>query len=192
MTFTGLARQLYQIDGRHQLAFISKLLHTADDSQPIYDRHVGAACGIVRCAGTIEKRIREDAALLQHLSNTYRSLEEQGLLNDIIRAFDSRFPNNGISFVKKVDFLLRQWHRAGRNAAAGPPLAEIKPGCYRHFKGQDYQVLHIATHSETREPLVIYRALYGDRGIFARPVSMWLEEVTRDGITCKRFTYLGK
>lgn len=45
----------------------------------------------------------------------------------------------------------------------------IKPGRYRHFKGKEYEVLYIATHSETREKMVVYRALYGERGVWVRP-----------------------
>ena len=69
---------------------------------------------------------------------------------------------------------------------------EIKPGKYRHFKGGEYEVLYIALHSETKEPMVVYRALYGDRGIWVRPASMWNETVVRDGKTWKRFTYIGE
>ena len=69
---------------------------------------------------------------------------------------------------------------------------EIKPGKYRHFKGGEYEVLYIALHSETKEPMVVYRALYGDRGIWVRPASMWNETVVRDGKTSKRFTYIGE
>jgi len=69
--------------------------------------------------------------------------------------------------------------------------AEVRPGRYRHFKGREYRVLYVATHSETRERLVIYQALYGEWGIFARPVAMWNEEVARNGVTVKRFTYIG-
>ena len=67
---------------------------------------------------------------------------------------------------------------------------DIKPGRYRHFKGREYRVLYTATHSETREPMVVYQALYGDHGIWVRPASMWNEEVTRDGVTYRRFTYV--
>lgn len=68
----------------------------------------------------------------------------------------------------------------------------IKPGRYRHFKGKEYKVLHIATHSETREEMVVYRALYGERGVWVRPASMWNEVIERDGKTYRRFTYIGE
>lgn len=68
----------------------------------------------------------------------------------------------------------------------------IKPGRYRHFKGKEYEVLHIATHSETREEMVVYRALYGERGVWVRPASMWNEVIERDGKTYRRFTYIGE
>lgn len=65
----------------------------------------------------------------------------------------------------------------------------VKIGKYRHFKGNEYEVLYIATHSETLEKMVVYRALYGERGVWVRPLSMWNEEMTRDGKTFKRFEY---
>ncbi len=68
----------------------------------------------------------------------------------------------------------------------------IRPGRYRHFKGKEYQVLYTARHSETLEEYVVYQALYGERGIWVRPASMWNELVERDGETCRRFTYLGE
>ncbi len=71
-------------------------------------------------------------------------------------------------------------------------MDEIKPGRYRHFKGREYEVLGIARHSETEEELVVYRALYGDFGLWVRPVSMWNETVERDGKTFRRFTYIGE
>ena len=52
-------------------------------------------------------------------------------------------------------------------------MDEIKPGRYRHFKGNEYEVLGMATHSETFEPMVIYRALYGTHNLWVRPASMW-------------------
>lgn len=71
-------------------------------------------------------------------------------------------------------------------------MESIKPGRYRHFKGKEYEVLGIARHSETEEELVVYRALYGDFGLWVRPVSMWNEAVERDGKTFRRFTYIGE
>ena len=65
---------------------------------------------------------------------------------------------------------------------------EIAPGRYRHFKGNDYQVLYIARHSETLEPLVVYRALYGEGGVWVRPAQMWNETVEREGKLYRRFT----
>lgn len=67
----------------------------------------------------------------------------------------------------------------------------IKLGRYRHFKGNEYEVLFLAKHSETGEDMVVYRALYGSGDVWVRPASMWNENVTRDGVTCPRFTYLG-
>lgn len=65
---------------------------------------------------------------------------------------------------------------------------ELKPGKkYRHFKGKEYLVLYKATHSETMEELVVYQALYGERGIWVRPLSMFLEKVERDGKIFYRF-----
>ncbi|MCH5285784.1 MAG: DUF1653 domain-containing protein [Christensenellaceae bacterium] len=64
---------------------------------------------------------------------------------------------------------------------------DIKLGIYRHFKGNRYEVLDLARHSETEEWMVVYRALYGDFGLWVRPASMWLETVERDGKTFQRF-----
>ncbi len=71
-------------------------------------------------------------------------------------------------------------------------MESIKPGRYCHFKGKEYEVLGVARHSETEEELVVYRALYGDFGLWVRPVSMWNEAVERDGKTFRRFTYIGE
>lgn len=68
----------------------------------------------------------------------------------------------------------------------------VKLGVYRHFKGNEYEVLTVAKHSETLEPMVVYRALYGDGGVWVRPLSMWNETVERDGVKQERFTYIGE
>lgn len=69
---------------------------------------------------------------------------------------------------------------------------DIKLGKYRHFKGNEYEVIAIAKHSETLEEMVVYKALYGDGGYWVRPASMWNETVIKDGKTFKRFEFLGK
>ncbi len=63
----------------------------------------------------------------------------------------------------------------------------IETGIYRHFKGGRYEVIGVAKHSETLEEMVVYRALYGDGGIWVRPLAMWNETVERDGKTFPRF-----
>ena len=70
-------------------------------------------------------------------------------------------------------------------------MNEIKTGKYKHFKGNEYEVIAIAKHSETGEDMVVYRALYGDFGFWVRPASMWNEIVERDGQKMQRFTYIG-
>lgn len=62
-----------------------------------------------------------------------------------------------------------------------------RPGVYRHFKGNRYELLYVATHSETLEPMVVYRALYGEGGVWVRPLAMWTEHVERDGYVGPRF-----
>ena len=66
-------------------------------------------------------------------------------------------------------------------------MTEIKPGKYRHFKGNEYQVLYVARHSETLEELVVYQALYGEKGIWVRPKAMFEEIIERDGKSFRRF-----
>lgn len=64
---------------------------------------------------------------------------------------------------------------------------DIKPGIYRHFKGNLYEVIGIASHSETLEPMVVYRALYGERGLWVRPAAMWTEIVDKPEYHGPRF-----
>ena len=68
----------------------------------------------------------------------------------------------------------------------------LKPGRYRHFKGKEYELLFTARHSETEEEMVVYRALYGEGGLWVRPAAMWNEEIERDGKRVRRFSYIGE
>jgi hypothetical protein len=69
-------------------------------------------------------------------------------------------------------------------------MTELQPGRYRHFKGNEYEVLGVARDSETMQEVVVYRALYGERGLWVRPLAMFAEEVERGGRRVKRFEYL--
>jgi len=66
-------------------------------------------------------------------------------------------------------------------------MEELCPGIYRHFKGNLYRLLCTARHSETLEVLAVYRALYGDQGLWVRPLAMWSEEVIHEGKRQPRF-----
>ena len=68
----------------------------------------------------------------------------------------------------------------------------FRPGRYRHFKGKEYELIGLACHSETMEEMVVYRALYGEGGLWVRPASMWNEQVERDGYKGPRFAYVGE
>ena len=70
-------------------------------------------------------------------------------------------------------------------------MEEIKKGRYRHFKGNEYEVIGTARHSETTEEYVVYKALYGDGGLWVRPASMWNETIERDGKIFRRFEFIG-
>ena len=69
---------------------------------------------------------------------------------------------------------------------------KILKGRHRHFKGNEYEVLFTAKHSETLEEMVVYKALYGAGEVWVRPAKMWNETVEKDGKIIPRFTYLGK
>ena len=71
-----------------------------------------------------------------------------------------------------------------------PPLPTIAPGRYRHYKGGEYEVVDLARHSETLEPLVVYRALYGERGLWVRPYAMFFGQVEIEGSLRPRFAPL--
>ena len=67
----------------------------------------------------------------------------------------------------------------------------LAAGRYRHYKGKDYEVLGVATHSETGESVVVYRTLYGDFSLWVRPLAMFTEQVEIDGEWQPRFQYIG-
>lgn len=71
-------------------------------------------------------------------------------------------------------------------------IRTIPPGKYRHFKGNTYEVIVIARHSETEEPMAVYKALYGEGGVWVRPASMWNDTIERDGKTYRRFYRLDR
>ena len=68
----------------------------------------------------------------------------------------------------------------------------MEKGIYQHFKGNRYRLITLANHSETREPMVVYQALYGEMGIWVRPLSMWNEKVMHQGIEVQRFLFIEK
>jgi hypothetical protein len=72
-----------------------------------------------------------------------------------------------------------------------PPLIETRPGLYRHYKDLMYEVLGTVRHSESLEPMTLYRALYGQHGLWVRPAAMFNEEVLIDGKRQPRFTWIG-
>lgn len=71
-------------------------------------------------------------------------------------------------------------------------MEELKTGRYRHFKGNEYVLIAVARHSETLEPMVVYKALYGEGGYWVRPAAMWTEWVDREDYHGSRFRYIGE
>ena len=69
-------------------------------------------------------------------------------------------------------------------------MSQLKPGVYRHFKGNLYRLITIARHSETLEEMVVYQALYGEGGYWVRPAAMWDEHVEKEGYSGPRFTFV--
>ena len=64
------------------------------------------------------------------------------------------------------------------------------PGIYQHYKGKEYRLYEVATHSETGELLAVYRPLYGEEALWVRPLAMWSEEIEVDGEVLPRFRFL--
>ena len=69
-------------------------------------------------------------------------------------------------------------------------MPEVRTGRYRHFKGREYEVIGVAKHSETLEELVVYRAVYGDSGLWVRPRDMFIEEIQRNDRKIQRFEFI--
>jgi hypothetical protein len=72
-----------------------------------------------------------------------------------------------------------------------PDAPTLKLGKYRHYKGNEYEVIGLGTHTETGEELVVYRALYGEGQLWIRPLTMFLETVIVEGVEKPRFAYMG-
>ncbi len=68
----------------------------------------------------------------------------------------------------------------------------LEKGLYQHYKGPHYEVIDVARHSETEEEMVVYRALYGEKGLWVRPLKMFTESVHSEGVCLARFSYLGE
>jgi Uncharacterized protein conserved in bacteria len=68
-------------------------------------------------------------------------------------------------------------------------MVKMRKGIYRHYKGKEYRVLFVARHSESGEEMVVYQALYGEQGLWVRPLSMFREQVSVDGRLVPRFAY---
>jgi hypothetical protein len=71
-------------------------------------------------------------------------------------------------------------------------MTAILPGRYRHYKGNFYEVVDIARHSETEEEMVVYRTLYGDHSLWVRPLGMFIEDVPVNGRLVPRFEWIGE
>ena len=71
-------------------------------------------------------------------------------------------------------------------------MNELKPGIYRHFKGNLYRLHCVAKHSETLEPMVVYQALYGEKEFWVRPAAMWMEQVEKENYSGPRFIWVGE
>ena len=93
--------------------------------------------------------------------------------------------------LKRLVAIIPAHAEAGKNIKGVMGNNMLKLGKYRHYKGKEYEVIGVARHSETLEELVVYRALYGNFCLWARPLIMFLEEVEIDGKKVPRFQYLG-
>ena len=107
LSFVDVARNLSQVEGRHEFSFISKMLHTIDPNRPIYDSQVDQALQIHRTYGPdIELKIQQDEEILKQISFVYQCLEASPEMAKPLAAFDQIIPSRTMSIAKKLDFLL--------------------------------------------------------------------------------------
>lgn len=107
ISFVDVAKQLSQVDGRHEFSFISKMLHTIDPSRPIYDSQVDQALQIHRTyLSNTDAKIRQDEEILKQISFVYQCLEASSEMVEPLAAFDRIIPNRTMPIAKKLDFLL--------------------------------------------------------------------------------------
>ena len=107
LSFVDVARNLSQVDGRHEFSFISKMLHTIDPSRPIYDSQVDQALQIHRTyEPDIELKIQQDEEILKQISFVYQCLDASAEMAEPLAAFDQIIPSRSMSIAKKLDFLL--------------------------------------------------------------------------------------
>lgn len=159
-----------------------------------FDEDVALGKGTVDHAGVFESSIFLALGQVTHLD---RAKPEQanrtGYFSAKTPPYDASF-EKGLAWLQRID----SWFEAklkslGIDPLARPPAAgKVVPGLYRHYKGNHYRVLTVARHSETQEQLVVYRALYGDHGVWVRPAGMFRENVTVNGKSVPRFELLAE
>jgi acetyl esterase len=149
-----------------------------------------------------------EAASLDNMPASYVEVSEFDCLHDEGINFAEALKNSGVQVelnktkgtvhgfdvAEKSEIVRRCVEKriAALKNAFYPENSVVKPGLYRHFKGNEYRVLYLARHSETLEPMVVYEALYGEHGFWVRPASMWNETLEQNGITVKRFEFISE
>ena len=106
-SFSAVSQKLFQVDGKHEFSFITKMLHTIEPSRPIYDSQVDIALGIHRCyQPNFEEKLRQDEHILAQISAAYRELASSPGMIELLAEFDKIIPGHTMSAEKKIDFIL--------------------------------------------------------------------------------------
>jgi RimJ/RimL family protein N-acetyltransferase len=145
-------------------------------------------CGELICYGFEDLKLgRIQAPCAATNYGSYRIMERNGMRREALhrKAFWARVDEKWIDEAWYA--ILAEDYFAGNVESENP----IRLGIYRHYKGNEYKVIGVAKHSETLEDMVVYKALYGERGTWVRPLSMWDNPIEVDGKTVKRFEYIG-